>query len=91
MTKKDRELLRAFYQSIPTAEEKAAYLEVLGASREKRLGYALAMAPVLDEATKAAIIAAASLTKEDRVFIAGAVARTFILKLFSFLTGGGWK
>lgn len=91
MKKEERELLRLFYQSIPTNEEKMAYLQILGSSREKKLGYILAMAPNMNEATRQAILAATALTKEDRAIICGAVARGFILKLFSFMTGGGWK
>ena len=91
MTKKDRDLLRAFYQSIPTEEEKAAYMAVLGASREDKVRYILVNAPLgMDEQTKVAILAATSLTKEYRAIIAGAIARGVILKFFSWITGGGW-
>lgn len=91
MKKEDREILRLFYQSIPTNEEKMAYLQILGSSREKKLGYLLAMAPNMDEATRQAILAASTLTKEDRAIICGAVARGFFVKLLNFFTGGGWK
>jgi hypothetical protein len=92
MNKKDKEILRVFRASMIKPEEKAAFDAILTSSRDKRLGYILAMNALgITKEQQDAILAATALTKEDRMFIAGQAARGFILKLFSFLSGGGWK
>lgn len=81
MNKKDRELLRLFYQSIPTQEEKDAFNAVLGMSKEARIKYLADLAtksiPVTPELQL--IILTANLTKEDRIVIFAGWFRNFIL------------
>lgn len=87
MNKKDRELLRMFYQSIPTQEEKDAFNAVLGMSKEARIKYLADLAakniPVTPELQL--IILTANLTKEDRIMIFSGVVRQWIFKLISLI------
>lgn len=85
MKKSDRQLIRLFYQSIPTPNEKEAFRAVMDADKTQRMAYIAAMlgkTQALDEATVQAILAASTLTKEDRVMIFAGALRQW---LFSFL------
>jgi hypothetical protein len=87
MNDKDRRLIRQFYQSIPTAEEKAAFYAVMGASKEERIRYAAQMLGKSDLMTPElidAITTAATLTKEDRILIFSGIVRKLIFKLLGF-------
>lgn len=87
MNDKNRRLIRQFYQSIPTAEEKAAFYAVMGASREERIRYTAQMLGKSDLMTPElidAIVAASTFTKEDRILIFSGIVRKLIFKLLGF-------
>jgi len=87
MNDKNRRLIRQFYQSIPTAEEKAAFYAVMGASKEDRIRYTAQMLGKSDLMTPElidAITSAAILTKEDRILIFSGIVRKLIFKLLGF-------
>ena len=84
MNANQRRLVREFYQSIPTAEDKAKFAEVVELDRSARVRYAAQLLGkgFVDEATMNAIIAAGSLTKEDRIAIFSGVIRQWIFSIF---------
>jgi len=85
MNDKQRRLIRQFYQSIPTPEEKAAFYAVMGASREDRIRYTAQMLGRTNLMTPElidAITAVSVLTKQDRIIIFSGVIRNLIYKLF---------
>ena len=87
MNDKDRKLIRLFYQSIPTPEEKAAFYAVMGASREDRIKYTAQMlgkSGLMTPELIDAITSAAILTKEDRILIFSGIVRKLIFKLLGF-------
>jgi len=87
MNDKQRRLIRQFYQSIPTPEEKAAFYAVMGASREDRIKYTAQMLGKSDLMTPElidAIVAASTFTKEDRILIFSGIVRKLIFKLLGF-------
>jgi hypothetical protein len=87
MKKSERELIRLFYQSIPTAQDKAIFQAVMGRSKEERLAYIGEMlnrgVPITPELS-AAILAATTLTKEDRVMIFSNIVRQWLFSLLGF-------
>ena len=88
MKQEYRSLIRAFYQNIPTPEEKAAFQAVLEAPKEDRLAYIATLIGnqiPIDRDTVAAIMAVTSLTKEDRVMIFSGGARQLIFRILSYL------
>jgi len=87
MNDKQRRLIRQFYQSIPTPEEKAAFYAVMGASKEDRIRYTAQMLGKSDLMTPElidAIVAASTFTKEDRILIFSGIVRKLIFKLLGF-------
>lgn len=86
MNANQRRLVREFYQSIPTAEDKAKFAEVVELDRNARVRYAAQLLGrgFVDEATMNAIIAAGSLTKEDRIAIFSGAIRQWIFSIFGF-------
>lgn len=84
MNANQRRLVREFYQSIPTAEDKAKFAEVVELDRNARVRYAAQLLGkgFVDEATMNAIIAAGSLTKEDRIAIFSGAIRQWIFSIF---------
>lgn len=86
MNANQRRLVREFYQSIPTAEDKAKFAEVVELDRSARVRYAAQLLGkgFVDEATMNAIIAAGSLTKEDRIAIFSGAIRQWIFSIFGF-------
>lgn len=86
MNTSQRRLLRQFYQSIPTPEDRAKFAEVVGLDRGERMRYAASLLGrgIVDEATMNAIIAASSFTKEDRIAIFSGVVRQWIFSVFGF-------
>lgn len=84
MNANQRRLVREFYQSIPTAEDKAKFAEVVELDRNERVRYAAQLLGrgIADEATMNAIIAAGSLTKEDRIAIFSGAIRQWIFSVF---------
>ena len=84
MNANQRRLVREFYQSIPTAEDKAKFAEVVELDRSARVRYAAQLLGkgFVDEATMNAIIAAGSLTKEDRIAIFSGAIRQWIFSIF---------
>lgn len=88
MDKNYRVLIRTFYQSIPTPEEKAAFQAMLSAPKEDRLAYIATLIGnqiPIDKDTVAAIMAVTALTKEDRIMIFSGIARQLIFKFLSYL------
>lgn len=83
MNANQRRLVRRFYQSIPTAEDKAKFSEVVELDRNARVRYAAQLLGrgIVDEATMNAIIAAGSLTKEDRIAIFSGAIRQWIFSI----------
>lgn len=87
MKKSDRQLIRLFYQSIPTPAEKEVFQQIMGAPKEQRMAYIASMlgkTGALDEATIQAILAASALTKEDRVMIFSSIVRQWLFSWFGF-------
>jgi hypothetical protein len=85
MNNKNRQLIRQFYQAIPTAEDKARFEAIMGASREDKIQYTASMLGKTDLLTPelvAAILAATTFTKQDRILIFSGVIRNFIFKIF---------
>lgn len=83
MNKNDRAIIRSVYQAIPTDAEKALFEKVMGGTREDKLNWILAQAPLpITEEQRLAILAATSFTKADRIAIAGGFIRSLIFKLF---------
>ena len=86
MNANQRRLVRQLYQSLPTPEEKAKFAEVVELDRSARVRYAAQLLGkgFVDEATMNAIIAAGSLTKEDRIAIFSGAIRQWIFSIFGF-------
>lgn len=84
LTKKNRELIRAIYQSIPTEAEKDAFNKVLGMTTAQKMEWILRNTNTfnLTEEQRLAIMAATALTKEDRIIIGGGLIRRLIFKIF---------
>jgi len=87
MSKRNREIIRAVYQSIPTEDEKAAFEKILGATTAQKVEFILANQNVLKltEEQRNAILAATALTKEDRIILGGSLIRLAIFRVLSFL------
>jgi len=85
MNQEDRHLIRLFYQSIPTPGEKKVFEAVMNGTENQKRAYIATLvgkASGLDEPTINAILAASTLTKEDRVMIFAGAFRQW---LFSWL------
>jgi len=84
MNKKDKEILRAFYQGLATPEERKAYLAVMGMGKMDKarllidLGKKYGVTPEIENA----VFAATALTKADRIAIASNWFRNLIFSLF---------
>lgn len=84
MTKNQRRLTRAFYQGLTTQAEKDRFYAVMDQPKENKVKYIASMLgkAAIDAETVDAIMAASSLTKEDRIMIFSGMVRQWI---FSFL------
>lgn len=87
MNQEDRHLIRLFYQSIPTPGEKEAFEAVMNGTENQKRAYIATLvgkANGLDEATINAILAATTLTKEDRVMIFSGIIRQWLFSVLGF-------
>ncbi len=84
----DRKLIRDFYQSIPTPEDKARFQKILSMDRNMRMAALSKLTgnTLLPEGVSDAIMSATTLTKEDRIMIFSGALRQWI---YTFLTNLG--
>lgn len=82
------DLIKEVLQSIPTPEEKSAFLYILGTSKEAKKDWLLHHLPGITEAQRQAILEAVSLTKAERAALAGQAIRAIIFKVLAKL--GSW-
>ena len=79
------DLIKEVWQSIPTPEEKAFLLDVLGMSKEAKRQLLLEHLTGITEAQRQAILDAVSLTKAERAALAGQAVRALIFKVLAKL------
>ena len=87
MNDNNRKLIRDFYRSIPTAEDKQKFEAVLGMARDDRVRFTAQLVgkgAQLSPETIDAILAASSLTKQDRISIFSGAIRQFIFRWLGF-------
>ena len=80
-------IIKEILNSIPTPEEKAALLSLLGMSKAEKQSWLLEHLTGITEAQRQAILDAVSLTKAERAALAGQAIRAALFRFVGWLGG----
>ena len=81
------DLIKEVLQTIPTPEEKAAFINLLGMTKEEKKAWLIENLTGITVAQRRAILDAVSLSKAERAALAGQAIRAVLFRFIGWIGG----